>query len=346
MATIDELLALNDEIAALIRAGVPLEQGLAELGRDLPGGSGRAATELAERLQRGDRLDQALAASQSSLPPLYRAIVAAGLKTGRLAAALEGLTVAARRIAELRQATATALIYPVLVFLLGWGLFVGFVTFFAPTVLPAFRDFRVPSAEVIAWFAALGPSSMWWGPIGPTVVLLAVGIWWWQSRRAVSLAGGRWLGWIPGAGVLLRLCHSAAFADILALLIDERVALPEALRLSAAASGSRSIVADAESLAGAIERGAPPREYMALAGRFPPLVAWFLSAGGEGRILVSALRHAATSYHERARQRAEAVQTFLPVGLTLAIGGTTVLAYALIMFLPWVNLLNTLSVAK
>lgn len=346
MPTVDELLALNEEIAALVRAGVPLEQGLADLGRDLPGGAGLAATDLADRLSRGEPLDVALAASQSGLPPLYLSIVAAGLKTGRLATALEGLTAAARRLAELRHATATALIYPVLVFLVGWGLFVGFVSFFAPTVLPSFRDFKVPSAEVIAWFAALGPSAVWWGTIGPAVVLLAVGVWWWQSRQAVSLAGGRWLGWIPGARVLLRLCHWAAFADILALLIDERVALPEALRLAARASGSRWIAADAEALAQALERGAQPSECINLAGRFPPLVAWFLSAGAEQRVLVSALRHAASSYHERARQRAEAVQTFLPVALTLGVGGTTVLAYALVMFLPWVNLLNTLSVPQ
>lgn len=341
MATVDELLALNDEIAALVRAGVPLEQGLTDLGRDLPAGAGRAATELAERLARGDPLEQALAA-QSDLPPLYLCVVAAGLKSGRLAAALEGLSVAARRIAELRQTTATALIYPLLVFLLGWGLFVGFTAFFAPTVLPSFRDFRVASAEVIAWFAALGPSAAWWGASGPLAVVSAVVVWWWQSRRAVLLAGGRSVAWIPGARPLLRLCHAAAFADILALLIEERVALPDALRLAAGASGSRSILHDAEALAGAIERGAAPREAIDLAGRFPPLVAWLLSAG-EGRVLVSALRHAAGSYHERARQRAEVVQTFLPIGLTLAIGGGTVLAYALIMFLPWINLLNTLT---
>lgn len=343
MPTVDELLSLNDEIAALVRAGVPLEQGLADLGRDLPGPAGRAAADLAERLARGDTLEQALAASQGGLPPLYLSIVTAGLKTGRLAAALEGLTAAARRIAELRQATATALIYPMLVFLLGWGLFLGFVLFFAPTVLPSFRDFEAPSAGVIAWFADLGDTWGRWGLLVPIAVLLAVGIWCWRSRQAVSLGSGRWLGWIPGAGDLLRLCHWAAFADILALLIDERVALPEALRLAAAASGSRFIAGDAEALAGLVERGAQPREYIDRAGRFPPLVAWFLSSGAERGVLVSALRHAAASYHERARQRAEAVQTFLPVGLTLAIGGSTALAYALVMFLPWFNLLHTLS---
>ena len=39
--SIDELAALNDEIAALVRAGVPLDRGLLGAGGDLPGGLGR-----------------------------------------------------------------------------------------------------------------------------------------------------------------------------------------------------------------------------------------------------------------------------------------------------------------
>ena len=36
--TVDELVALNEEIAALVRAGVPLERGLLRAGGELPGG--------------------------------------------------------------------------------------------------------------------------------------------------------------------------------------------------------------------------------------------------------------------------------------------------------------------
>ena len=42
--TLDQLVALNDEIAALVRAGVPLDRGLRSLGEDLPGRLGRFAS--------------------------------------------------------------------------------------------------------------------------------------------------------------------------------------------------------------------------------------------------------------------------------------------------------------
>jgi type II secretory pathway component PulF len=341
--TLDDLLALNDEIAALVRAGVPLESGLAELGRELPGPLDRVAATLAKRLADGESLDQALLASQAEFPQLYISVVTAGLKSGKLAAALEGLAAAARRVAELRQVTVTAMIYPLIVFLLGWTMFVGFVTFFAPHVLPGFRDFQVSSAGLVAWFADLGHSARWWAPIGPLLVLMGIALWWSRSRRALALGSSRWMGWVPGARRLLKLCHWATFTDVLALLIDQRVPLPEGVRLAAAASGDRVMELEAQRLAAALEQGASPTECLHRAQRFPPLIAWFLSAAQEERLLALALRHAATSYHQRARQRAEVVQTLLPTFLTLFVGGTTVLVYALLVFAPWANLLKTIA---
>ena len=52
--TLDEAdRALNDEIAALVRVGVPLELGLRQLGGDLPARMGRLAKDLAQRMMRG-----------------------------------------------------------------------------------------------------------------------------------------------------------------------------------------------------------------------------------------------------------------------------------------------------
>jgi len=88
---LDDLIALNDEIAALVRAGVPLEMGLAELGGDLPGRLGRFATALAQRTAQGESLAQAIAGDAGQLPQAYRAVVEAGVRAGRLPAALEAV---------------------------------------------------------------------------------------------------------------------------------------------------------------------------------------------------------------------------------------------------------------
>src|SRR5256885_15473974 len=51
--TLEQLSALSDEIGALARAGVPLDRGLRELSRDMPGRLGRLAGEMSRRLEAG-----------------------------------------------------------------------------------------------------------------------------------------------------------------------------------------------------------------------------------------------------------------------------------------------------
>ena len=76
--SIDELGALNEEIAALARAGVPLERGLLRAGSDLSGSLKKITQALGSRLSRGESLPRALEAEKAAIPPLYRAVVEAG----------------------------------------------------------------------------------------------------------------------------------------------------------------------------------------------------------------------------------------------------------------------------
>src|SRR6516165_9780269 len=89
--SLEQLIALNEEILALARAGMPLERGMLDLGADLPGRLRVITNTLGQRMRAGESLSDALAASGGGIPPVYRAVVDAGVKSGRLAVALEGL---------------------------------------------------------------------------------------------------------------------------------------------------------------------------------------------------------------------------------------------------------------
>src|SRR5882672_11228734 len=89
--SLDDLIALTDEMSALVRAGVPLERGLAHASADLSRHSGKVAADLSARMQAGESLPRALADFPKTFSPVFRAVVDAGLRTGRLPAALEGL---------------------------------------------------------------------------------------------------------------------------------------------------------------------------------------------------------------------------------------------------------------
>ena len=65
-----------------------------------------------------------MAAQPQVFPPVYRALVEAGLRCGRLAPVLEGLAGSVRKLRDVRQTVLASLVYPMGIVLLVCGLFV------------------------------------------------------------------------------------------------------------------------------------------------------------------------------------------------------------------------------
>ena len=343
--SLDQLIALNDEIAALVRAGVPLERGLAELGADIPGRLGDVMQRLGSRLGAGESLPRALAAEGQALPPIYCAVVEAGLRSGRLSAALEGMGYFARGYTEMRRAVGLALLYPLLVFSLAYLLFVMFVTQIAPRFVREFEHERVAVHGGLTLLNWLGHTAGYWGPAVPAVLAL-VGVIWLASGRASVLDPGRidrLVRYLPWARGVLVASRSAGFADVLALLVEHDVPMPEAVGLAANATGDRELIEAGREIAGAIQRGDPLRGTYGPARVVPPVLRWLMVSGHEQAALISALRHAAETYRRRAQNRADMARTLLPTMLLLAIGAVVTLFYGLTLFVPMTALLSNLS---
>jgi general secretion pathway protein F len=343
--SIEHLIALNDELAAIVRAGLPLERNLRQVGRDIPGTLGQTVQLLATRLSHGETLPQALAAERHRFPGVYRAVVEAGLKAGRLSAALEGLAAFARSYAELRRAIGMALIYPLIVLTLAYVLFAYFVLQIAPEILTTYSLFRFSTGGTLAAIERCRATLPYWGPILP-VILAMIGVWWLHSGRAMLLQPAwtrRTLGWIPWLRGILANSRSACFADLLALLVEQEVPLPEAIVLAAETTADDALVAAARQVATAVERGEPVRDAMTTSAVFPPMLRWLMVTGLKRGLLAKSLRHAGQTYRELSMHHASLVKQLLPVFLLLAVGGTAAFTYCLSVFLPFVSLLNDLS---
>ncbi len=342
---LEDLLALNEEIAALARAGMPMERGLLAVGRDVKGRMGAVATALGERMGRGESLPQALAAEGGRLPRVYRAAVEAGLKAGHLPAALEGLAGYTRAYAETRAAIGLAFLYPLYVLVMAYGLLVCFAVEIGPRLALAFTSLQLPASRAMTGLARLGDSVIFWGPVLP-VVLLLLGMAWAWSGRASGFRPGRIdpLRWVPWMGGMLANARASAFAGLLAVLVEHKVPLPEGIELASEASGDPRLAREGRAMAEALRRGDSLGEGLKHARAFPPLLRWLMLAGMARGALAPALRHASETYRHRALDRAEAIRLLLPSLLLLAVGGTAALVYGLTLFVPLSTLLNNLAV--
>ena len=344
--TLDHLIALNDEIAALVRAGVPLERGLADAGSEVGGRLGALERAVAERAGRGEPLGEALRGASVGLPELYRAIVEAGVRSGHLARALEGLATHARGVSEARRDIGQALLYPVMVLALAYTLFVGFVVAVIPRFRDAFTMLGLPRFVAIDGLARLGETAQWWGAIVPLLLVGLVGAWvvsGWSRALDAGLVG-RLVGWFPGVRSMLAQIRNGNFADLLALLVEHDVPLTEAIPLAADASGDRRFRQSAGHLADTLARGGvEPVPAEADSAGLPPLLVWLLRAETPRARLAPALRHAGATYRRRALWRAGVLRSVLPVLALLLIGAGAVLAYGLLLFVPLTTMLHDLG---
>ena len=95
--------------------------------------------------------------------------------------------------------------------------------------------------------------------------------------------------------------------------------------------------------ADAVQRGQTPNPRGRDLRAFPPLLSWLMAAGQRQGALLRALKHAAETYHRRARHQADVARVLLPVVLTIGIGGSVTLLYALTLFAPYTSMLRALG---
>lgn len=341
-ATLDDLAALNREMAAFVAAGLPLEEGLRQVARDYGGGVGPLAARLAEGVAAGQSLDAAITAQGDAFPPIYRAVVLAGLKSGHLAAALEGYAESAARVAALRRTVGQAAVYPLLVVIIAWLMFLATVCL----VVPAY-DWLGWSDRFWASSFRPAPSTAWrLAVIVPAAIMTTAVLWWRRSARWSSTEReGSWRRWIPGARRAQQLSGQANFAELLQLLLSCQVPLPDALALAANACGVLSISQPAEELAAGINSGHGLSEQRHAVRRLPPLLRAALLAHGASpeQHLLTALRQAASIYRERAANWVNDVSVTAPVAATVVVGVGVVGLYAVLVWQPYAVSLDAIA---
>jgi type II secretory pathway component PulF len=246
--SLDDLVVLNDEIASLVRAGVPLELGLSSWSRDLSGPLRNTVATLGESVAQGRNLDDALADESINIPPVYRAVVTAGLRSGRLPSALESLAESARRVQQLQNAVVLAMIYPLLLITLAYSLLLLLLWVVLPAVTSVYetnpplylvtidrvgdfaaRGIPILGTDLAVPVSALPPLALWTGVV----------LWWLRSRQSLVIASDTLWRFIPFAGRAMRHARAASLAEIFGLVLEHDVPLPAAVRLAATCTAER-----------------------------------------------------------------------------------------------------------
>ncbi len=319
----DEFAFFNQQLAVMLREGIPLESALTQLSAGMHNGPLRAEIQLlGEDLASGIPLKEAL--DRRELPQLYRRMMELGARSNDLSGVLTLLADHYHRTNALWTRLKGLMVYPLLVLLVSLGLTL-VLSLAARKLMTGFFDqFASPPLLLMAglWFPPLLLS------LAAVVGIAAMSVPAWRARL-------RWR--LPA----FREASLAQVASAIALMLKNGVPLAEALALAEAleaATPARQTLAQWRSL---VETGrGKPAHWNTTGSPFPPLFLWLVQSGGEDP--AAGFQKAADLYQTRAGYRIElALYGALPVSILLL--GQMVLWQAAPLFRQFIWFMNSLG---
>lgn len=331
--TLDRVLELNRQLAALSEAGVALELGAPSA--SVQSVLDKANASLALRVSLGQPLADAIEDNEE-LPGIYRHALETGLRSDDLTTVLEGVSCQSTAKDDLRRTLSQSFVQPLVLFALAYAGFILLCLRFSPTLEGIYDQLRREPSFGVAFMRAARDWLPVWGPLVPLLTLIVVVLW--------HKGSGRVLSWLPLAGRYATTVAHANFADQLASLLEKDVPTAEALELAGGVTGNAGLVAASSTVAAAQRSGETLSSDDPRLRRLPPLLRWALTSDLDDQSLPEVLRFAAQTYHQSAERQAAVWRVALPALIGALVGGVIVLAYALSMFGSLFALLKDLSV--
>lgn len=323
----DDVAVFTQEIATLLKAGLPLDRCLEILiGLSANEAVRELMLQLREDVRGGAALSAAMEARQGVFTRFYLNMIRAGEAGGALDVVLQRLTEFMERSRELRDTVKSALIYPVIlvgVSLLSVAILLMWVV---PQFSQMFEDsgkaLPLPTQIVIA--AGDGIRNYWW-----LMAMVAVGAYLWFMRQLREPATRyRWdqrMLNMPLVGDLIGKLEVARFSRTLGTLIGNGVTLLAALSIVKETLNNTVMASALGQVATQLKEGKGLGKPLMETGLFPKLAVHLVMVGEETGKLQDMLIRIADIYDREVqgavKRMLSLMEPVLILGLGLVIGG-------------------------
>lgn len=331
----DLLGVFTRQMAVLLGAGLTAESAL-EAVQTAAGAAriARLAAEARAALLQGEALADALGSAGGALPPWYAAAVRAGEQSGDLAAVFDTLAAHLESSAGDRAAIASALVYPAFVTLVAVLVCVILMTTVAPEIVAMFQDTGRPLPQLTLTVLALVDALRAGWPLllaGALALALALEV----VRRTPGLRDRRdaLLLRIPLVGRFLRMAAAAQYLRTLALVINARLPLTEALRHAAGVLDIARHRAAAEAAGEELRRGGSLGQALAGLTFLNPVARQLMLAGEASARLGPMTERAAVLAESWLRTERKRLAVIVEPASMVIVGGV-VLTIVLAILLP------------
>jgi len=337
--SVRDLALLTRQLATLVQAALPLEEALSAAAQQTSKPKVRSMI-LAVRAKvlEGYTLANALAAFPRAFPPIYRATVAAGEKSGFLGQILNRLADYTESSHESRQKIMMALLYPVILLVLSIVIVSGLMVYIVPDVVEVFID---TGQQLPALTVGLMALSDFIANYGLYVLLIIIALCFAAQRLlqqpTLRLNWHKYLLKLPLIGKFIATLNTARFASTLSILTASGVPLVEAMNIAGEVLSNQwlrrlvSIATQRVTEGSSLHRALDQAEY------FPPMMVHMIASGEASGQLDEMLQRVAVS-QERDVQNFIGIILGLFEPFMLLTMGLAVLLIVLAILLPILNL--------
>ncbi|NNE68236.1 MAG: type II secretion system F family protein [Pyrinomonadaceae bacterium] len=338
-----DFLLFNQQLSALLRAGIPVLQAIGLLKER--SGSAALRTVLAdveEKIRTGVPLSDAFE-SQRTFPRIYTASLHAGERSGSLDEVLARYVHYLKRSVGISRKLRSVLAYPAFL-LLAATLMVGFlVLYIVPRMSNLFEGLNTASGLptvtlIVLTISTAVAGNIWW--ILPLLIILIVSLFLWLRTNSGKLMLHKILLRSPLGGELIKQMTAAQLSRSLSTLISGGLTVPDSWDISSQAITNLELRRRSQSVLPMIREGRSFTEALETANWMPALGLDMIGIGENSGSLKEMLDEVAEFYDAESEVRLEQLTTLLEP-IILVFMAAVVVIILLAIYLPIIQAISS-----
>ena len=339
-----EFLVFNQELATLLKAGMPLVQSLDLLKRRVTAPAfRRVLDDVHEKVRSGTALSDAFDAHHGLFPRVYTASLLAGERSGNLDAMLRRYVEYTKIIATVKRKTVSALVYPAILI----SLAIVLVSIIVLKVVPAFSDFygtfgaELPvSTRVIVAFSEFLRAQFFVVVGGLVAGVIAVVVW--VRRPGQQARFDRLILGLPMLGNVAKKFGTSQMARTLATLLGGGLPLVNALDIAARSIGNQFMAKQLDVVSARVREGESFAAALEARQVFPEVAVKMAEVGESTGALQDMLNTVADFYDEEIATTMDRFVTLVEPVL-LVVMGIVIAGLLLALYMPLFQLSSVLA---
>ena len=339
-----EFLVFNQELATLLKAGMPLVQSLDLLRHQMTSPVfKRVLDDVHEKVRSGTALSDAFGDHGDLFPRVYTASLLAGERSGNLDAILRRYVAYEKVIDTVKRKTISALMYPVILIALACGL----VALIVLKVIPAFSDFyasndaQLPmSTSIILAISNAVRSQL--GLIVAVIALAAAAFAAWIGQPGQRARFDHGVLRLPWIGETIRKFTTSQMARTLSTLLGGGIPLVNAMEVTSRSISNRYMALELDRVTQRVREGQGLSASLAAKAVVPDVALKMIEVGESTGALQEMLTSLADFYDEEVETSVARFVTLIEPTL-LVIMGVVIAGLVLSLYMPLFNLSSVIG---